>query len=343
MTYTAALSPLFWEHPDGDIVKIPCTHPTTVDRSITITVPGGHFSVADGVGSIDLPSQSVTFKVPLPAWQHPDGDDGPRIPCVHLFPTYAVDPVRNLVFHTNDLWIQNQVKIAIDRLLTLIGVTGALHTPSCPLHIFNRPLLSNYPSGSDNPFWSHYEPSTHAINVHTDASQQNEFRDILHHELGHALVGHSCVKIPSPGGAHSLDGVSQPALAMSEGWAHFVALAIRCDQSASAPSYAGETWEARSSNVATSATIESNVARMLWDLYDKEKSRVIAGHVVFQPDDDPACLPFRELYRVFSPTLATLPDGPIIPNAASFVDRLKSNSPANAAQIDSVYATHCGT
>ena len=99
------------------------------------------------------------------------------------------------------------------------------------------------------------------------------------------MLGHTCVKIPSPGGGHSLTSVSDPALAMSEGWAHFVALAIEKSKTAPQPptahnpqpvQYLGMNWERMS--ITPNPNVEYCVGCTLWDLYDAppELSTVIA-------------------------------------------------------------------
>lgn len=370
------LSVLFWEHPDGHIVKVPCVHPKTVTQNVqvkipgynkTITLPGSNttanvpgFNIAgirwDGAtvnisipgpsGDVHFDDQNITFPVTLPGLQHPEGDDGPTVPCWHPFRTYTVDVARNIVFHTSNSFVQNETKKAIDRLAALMVRPSFLTSSIRPLHVFNRPLLSNYPQDARNPFWSHYEPDTHAINIHFDATaNQTDFLDALHHELGHASIGQNCVQIPTPGGGHGMDAEIDPALAMSEGWAHFVALAIRDNQDTLLPAlYWGQRWEARNAAVAPNLNIESNVARLLWDIYDTGRS-VTGGwppRTMYKADDEAMSFPFKELYKVFSPTLATLQNGPLIPSINDYIARLKENNPVQAEQIEQVRVVHCG-
>ena len=204
-----------------------------------------NISIPSPSDNVHFDDQDITFRVALPGLQHSEGDDGPTVPCWHPFRTDAVDVARNIVFHTSNSFVQNETKKAVDRLAALMVRPAFLTSSIRPLHIFNRPLISNYPRDDSNPFWSHYEADTHAINIHFDAAaNKTDFLDALHHELGHASVGQKCVRIPSPGGSHSIDAETDPALAMSEGWAHFVALAIRDNQDTMKPaSYVGQTWK----------------------------------------------------------------------------------------------------
>ena len=59
-------------------------------------------------------------------------------------------------------------------------------------------------------------------------------------------------------------------------------------------------------------------------------------------DDDAVSFPFKELYKVFSPTLATLQNGPLIPSVNDYIARLKENNPTQAPQIEQVRVVHCG-
>jgi hypothetical protein len=157
-------------------------------------------------------------------------------------------------------------------------------------------------------------------------------RDTLHHEMGHATLGHSLVQITSAGAVHSLTSPTDPGEAMSEGWAHFVALAIRFGADEANPAYSGMRWGVRDATVPRRPDIEYNVGCMLWDLLDTTVDAPRRG----QPGSDNLALKFGEMFRVYSPTLQTIPNGPIIPNVGNYLQRLENNNPLIAGRIESV-------
>ncbi len=340
-------SKLFWEHPNGDLLTLPCTHlvpqhPGGDKLDIPcshvvqqhpgghgirilgheVTLPCVHLTNAHGSDSINVPCVHL---VP----QHPEGHAGPAVPCVHAVPVVRVVPELGVVFYTKSTEVQAATLAAVARLQAM-GITMA--TPVRPLNIFNHPAANGDPNDARDPFWSHYEPLTHSVQIQRGRS---DWLDVLHHELGHATLGHSCVQITSPGGPHSLDQPSHPAVAMSEGWAHFVALTLRHDANHPAPTYQGRSWEQADLAAPRSPNIEACVARTLWDLFDRSPDSATGA-------TDRVTLPFRELFRVFSPTLATLFQGPLIPSLGDFLDRLRANQSGLAAAIADVQRMNCG-
>jgi len=56
-------------------------------------------------------------------------------------------------------------------------------------------------------------------------------------------------------------------------------------------------------------------------------------------------LPFADLFRVYSPSLQVLTNGPVVSSIYDFADRLKSSNPRNrrlATQIDEVLVRNVG-
>lgn len=340
-------SKLFWAHPDGDRLTLPCTHlvpqhpagdkiPIPCCHVVqqhpdghgikimghSITLPCVHLATAHANDSITVPCVHL---VP----QHPEGHPGPSVPCVHPMSIARVVPDLGLVFYTKNSALQDAAIAAVTRLRAM-GITMA--TPVRPLNVFNRPAANGNPNDANDPFWSHYEPLTHSIQILSD---RTDWLDTLHHELGHATLGHSCVQITSGGGPHSLDTPTHPAVAVSEGWAHFVALVLRYSADQVPGSYQGRQWEQPAPGTPRNPNVESCVACALWDLFDRNVNSTDGAA-------DRIALPFQELFRVFSPTLATLFHGPLIPSFDNYLERLKANQPALAKMIADIRRLNCG-
>lgn len=308
---------LFVQHPGGHLPTRPCQH-------LTQQHPGG-----------DQGTVPCTHRPPhVPPWhqetvpcthlvaQHPAGDEfgGPRLPCGHVLAPVRVEPALGLVFFTDSGFVQNQAIQAAQALQDLGVRIGAPR----PLNIFHHDPISGNPNDSQDPMWSHYEPATHSVQIIRGQDQDN-MRDALLHEMGHATLGHRCVRIPTRGGAHVLTQPSDPAVAMDEGWAHFIALAV----GGGVDNYLGFDWENRMATVPKSPNIEYNVGCTLWDLLDPpdppgRRDRFGADRVQ---------VPFADLYRVYSPTLATLADGPVLSNVDDYLNRLAQNRPDLSRQI----------
>jgi hypothetical protein len=234
------------------------------------------------------------------------------------------DRRNNVFFYTDDTAYQKEVI----RVLNELKKRGVNVTALRPLHCFFRPATpaGQFPAGATNPTWPHYNPAFHSIQV----QPWKTWKETLHHELGHSTLGNSCVQIIGGGGQHTMTGVSRPGVAMSEGWAHFVALALGYSQNTAKPVWRGFDWEAGTRSDGGSAgkpspNIEFRVACTLWDLYDK----VVDGN-------DSVSLTFQDLFRVYSPSLQVLTKGPFIPNIADYLKRLKQNQPAMSSGIDAV-------
>lgn len=371
-------NPLFWTHPEGDTTKVPCTHIERKEETVSLSIPYCELEQSDNEGipvitgvrkdtknvagvnvvvGVNLDTKKIRMvwksknqdiKIPYFVPEHPEGDPGPTIPCIHPLPIVRFVDELWLVFYTDDTFIQEETIKAV-RKLTDLGLI--MSSPIRPLNVFHRPFLSGYPEDENNPFWSHYDPITHSIQITKRNVSQDSLRDTIHHELGHATLGHRIVQITTPGGAHGLKELKSPSLAMSEGWAHFVALAIRFSQtdtpsSSSSFNYKSENWEYRNPNVPMSPNIEFNVACTLWDCFDVGDDSLILrlrdGRIVYGFPQETANLPFSELYRVFSPTLATVPFGPIIPSLDNYLERLIANNPEQAERIQKARRLNCG-
>jgi hypothetical protein len=347
---------LFWLHPNGHEIPLPCTHITTQRLNGNLTIPCSHLDWQNGKWTKMTPPDSpleVNVLIPqpreqndniplnnivIPMLEHPGGHPGITVPCIHPMPLKRRVEGLWIDFYTDNSFIQEETIKAVAQLLYL----GAnLASPGRPLNVFYRGYLADYPSNSDNPFWNHYDPFTNSIQVLDDGRTQNEIRDSLHHELGHATLGHRIVQPPTPGGTHNLNTVSQPTLAMSEGWAHFVALASRfratdVPNQTSAMAYNGQNWETRVASVPLSPNIEYNVACTLWDCYD------VAQRTISRLPEELAALPFSDLYRVYNPTLSTIPFGPLIPNIDDYLDRLIANNPGQRDALLHIRDINCG-
>lgn len=311
-----------------------------------ITAPNWELKPEHAYDEVNLPGPgSPKLKLPCAHWKLQQAAEPitlGHVPCRHLLPELHRDNSRHIVYCTAGATLQTDVARAVDRLVSL-GVR--MTTPLRPLRIYNRPLAPTpHDQGSDNPMWSRYDVGLHALNVHFDPDAQRQaFLDTLHHELGHATLGHRCIQVSTPGGGHNIDTASHPALALSEGWAHFVALAIRFDQSKANPAgYNGRSWEKRPAGLARSPIVESNVALALWDLYDIPNDTPAPPPGMAVIANDAVTLPFAKLFAVFSPSLVTLRDGPTIDSAGEYFDRLCALNPAQAVAIRRVQGMHFG-
>lgn len=344
---------LFWTHPVGDPTTVPCTHivqqhPNGDQHTVPCTHvvqehPGGHPNPIHGAPNLPCTHMHQahpggdTVVTPCVHFvpQHPGGHPGPEVPCMHPLAVVREVPAMHLKFYTSDTTIQNETIIAATRLRDLGIKIGTAVRPLC---VFNRAPINGDATDPTDPFWSHYNPAFHAIQIvrGTGAINVNALRDTLHHEIGHATLGHSLVQISTPGDPHTLTNPTDPGEAMSEGWAHFVALAIRFPRTETNPSYKGMRWGQRDARVQCSPNVEYNVGCMLWDLLDTPNDGPTPNR-----GPDSVVLSLSEMYRVYSPTLTTIPNGPIIPNVDSYLQRLESNNPALRTRIERVRVLNC--
>ena len=301
------------EHPGGDKITVPCTHGLKQAHpgGDTINTPLGRKRVPC-IHLVPVHPDGDTKTVPCVHLkpQHPTGDPGPTLPCAHPMMPPRLELSGGLIFYTNDTTIQTAAIGAVNRLRTL-GVN--LLWPR-PLHVFHREPLED--GGASDPFWSHYDPVMHAIQILKDGSGPVAKRETLFHEMGHALIAHSVVNRPE-GGTHALQRESSLPLAMSEGWATFVGLVLSYGQRERTPRYMGLDWETMS--IAPNPKVEYCVGCCLWDLFDAEAEA--GGHA------DTLSLPFTELFKVYSPTLRTLTSPVMVDSIMSFCERLKLNNP----------------
>ncbi len=365
---TVPCAHLTQQHPGGDATTVPCTH-------LTPQHPGGHPTTVPCV-HINLATRKVAHPGGDPGpivacthmiQQHPAGDPGPTAPCTHMVAqhpggdtaysvcAHPMVPTRqegagNLIFYSNNSELENEVINTVQRLREL----GVRIAAPRPLNIFNHDWVPGIEKEtSANPAWPHYARDTHSLQIPKSWTGM-KMREAVHHEMGHALLGHACVWNKSKGGSHDLKKISDPGLAMSEGWAHFVALAIENQQSSEVGpiNYQGTVWE--NMNITANPNIEYCVGCCLWDLYDSPKRRILrggssrgGGRVVTIASDDEAgadkvALSFTELFKVYSPTLQTLIDGPQIPDIGDYIKRLKQNNPDIADDIEKVKVANVG-
>jgi hypothetical protein len=245
--------------------------------------------------------------------KHPKGHKGPNVPCNHYLKVKSQDNRLGLVFYTSDRAFVDNVKRAVSRLRTLGVDVGRPRK----LHVFHRKPYNGKVS-SDDPMWSHYNPAFHSIQVMQGIPS---YQETTRHELGHAILGHQCIQILSLGGSHQLTKPSKPGVAMAEGWANFVGLVLTHPRNEAKPIFKGYDWEKGTTKDGNSAgkkspNIEFRVGCTLWDLYDKPRK-----------DDEEIAVPFSTLFRVYSPTLKTLRNGPVIANLKAWIDRFKNNNP----------------
>jgi hypothetical protein len=223
-----ALANLLWQHPTGDPVWVPCSHlsltqtgsfsldvPTKVDleplhqpndgMTPLGPIPCIHLKPVVTMSTTSIPKYEVTA-------QHPNGhDSGTVAPCAHPMLPCLLDSARGLVFFTDDAQFQQVTVELVDDL------RGRLHVRTVgagtrPLLLFFREAVRGNADDDTDPFWSHYDPALHAIQItrRPGAVNYDDVRSTLRHELGHAIVGQSCVQVPNEGDPHSLKRPSHP-------------------------------------------------------------------------------------------------------------------------------------
>lgn len=331
------------QHPAGDTVMVPCTHPWVQQHpgGDQITLPGGFKKMVPCVHWGSPHPNGDPHNVPCVhlMQQHPGGDTiiGP---CVHHLAPISVEHAGALVFYTNNTELQNFVHDGI-KFLNKLGVDILA---SGPLNIFNRANINGNPNDNTDPFWSRYNPAIHSIQItsgigttQTNVTTDNigtgiRMRDTLFHEMGHAIVGHACVQIISPGDPHGMHTPTNPAEALSEGWAHFVGAAMLNAQGNNKPIFKGENWETLAAGQTPNPNIEYSVGMCLWDLFDTNVD-----------SDDNASFSFLELLKIFQPTFPTITAGPVIKDVFDYCDRLIKNNPESKDIIDKVRIQNVGS
>lgn len=313
------------KHPDGDLVqtwfgekRVPCIHLEPIHpNGHTVNVPCAHVQVA-----------------------HPEGHPGPALPCTHPMQVVREEFGGGLKFYTHHATIQDLVMQAVGALAEL----GVVLAPTIrPLHIFFREPIGD--GDSSDPFWSHYSPAFHSIQVMDTGQSEQAIRETLFHELGHALLGHTPIN-HFAGGPHGLTTpAANYALAMSEGWAHFVALVLNQQLGLAGPDdYRGLDWE--NPSIDPNGKVEYCVGAFLWDLFDRfrilfnERSNRVVGI-----GDELLALPFSQLFGVYSPTLEAVANGPWVSSVWDYADRLNlifEDSPIDVSQINSILLANCG-
>lgn len=319
------LHPPVQQHPGGDTTSVPCVHfnfngSRQHPDGDTVTGPCVHVGPPHAEGDPGPVLPCAHMKA-----QHPGGDPGPIGPCVHPMPVLGRDDDLGLVFFTDNAEIQAEAKWCAGRLRTLGVEVGRPRK----LNIFFRdPIDPNRPEGEKNkdPFWSNYNPPTHSIQVMA-GRPMDACRETLQHEIGHAALGHSCVVNFNLGGMHKGGEELEPGLAMNEGWADFVGLTMQHRQEDGRVDFKGKEWEGGETNTNEphSPNVQFRVGCVLWDLWD-------ANH----DGPDTVSMKFSDLFAVYSPSGATLANGPVINGLGEYLARLKANHPKAAGPIDQV-------
>jgi|GEM_PF-1259327 len=307
-------------HRDGDRVNSPCTHMARQHS-------GGHAAPATPCAHVGLrhPEGDAAPNVPCihVAAQHPNGDEGPLTPCVHLLAPSRVVPNLGLNLFVSDRRLQAEVIRVVD----VLDRAGIHVGRPRPFNVFHRQPINGDPNDDNDPFWSHYEPDTHSIQL-TNGRAIDSLIETVRHEIGHAILGHQCVRIESPNGSHSFNSATDAGLAMSEGWAQFVGLMLSGDRGAASVNYKGEEWEAGElTSYPFDPRNEFRVGCILWDAFDTNSR---AG------ESDSVEATFAEMFRVFSPSLETLQNGPKIPSIDDYLDRLERNGVASKAGLKAI-------
>lgn len=354
---------LFLQHPLGDATTVPCIHLGFEHEYDVVKGPCLHGlrlkhpegdTVQTPLGTVTVPCihaepihpQGDDVKVPcvhlVP--KHPDGHAGPKMPCSHPMPVVREEFGGLVKFYTGDTVIQKATMEAVEAFHAQ-GLIIA--SPVRPLQVFHRAPLED--GSSDDPFWSHYSPLHHSIQVMRRTNQSDDaVLETLRHELGHALLGHTPVN-HYVGGSHTLtDPADSYALAMSEGWAHFVALFLTHARTEDQVDYRGLDWETPSGD--PDGKVEYRVGCFLWDLFDTLKSTITntpigMARFTTSDDDDSPDLEFAELYSVYAPDLVAVMNGPWVSSVWDYADRLKLKLEGvidDLSFIDDLLDEHCG-
>lgn len=337
------------QHPDGDRVKKKLKDPVTgIEKEIDVTVPCVHLVPEHPEG------HPTGAKVPCVHLrpEHPEGHPGPITPCVHPMAEVSRDDTLGLIFYTNNQDVQQAARDGAQKLKELgvapSGSAGALGRALIPggpqeslrarlggnprsLAVFHHTPVHGDPTDNKDPMWSHYNPFLHYLQITKDerssvsaADRRKDIRDTMFHELGHAICGHKCVVPMTLGKPHALDTETDPGQAVSEGWASFVALVIMYPRNSAMAQYNGVDYErlTTETRIPFSAKAEARVTAILWDLYDSTNEQ-----------GDSVSLGFNELFKVFSPTMNTMQNGPVIPDLNNYLDRLANNNPSQRTAI----------
>lgn len=328
-TRTTPCAHLVPQHPGGDTIMVPCTHAPVQQHPngdivkkglVNVTVPCTHWVVPHPNGD----AKTVPCKHLVP--QHPAGDTI-TLPCAHPMAPVKIERGGALIFYTDNAELQGLVRSG----LSLLEQLGANLLGTGPLNIFNREAINGNPNDNTDPFWSHYDPTSHAIQI-TKGRTGNALIDTLFHEMGHALVGRKCVQTLTPGLPHTMHTQSSQSEALSEGWAHFVGAAMMNAQSSINPLFKGENWENRRAGSTPDPAIEYSVAMCLWDLYDLNND-----------GNDNTRFSFRNLLNVFQPSFPTITSGPVMNSIFDFCERLSLNFPASREAIKQVRVKNIGS
>ncbi len=309
------------QHPNGDPVMVPCTHlhKQHPNGDTGPNVPCTHLTAQHPNGDPG-PVVPCTHIVA----QHPNGDPGPRTPCRHPVKLERSLPELGLNLYLADKDLQDEVI----RTVKFFADSGIMVGRPRPFNVFNRDPIRGNPDDNTDPFWSMYHPESHSIQL-TRGRERKALLGSLHHEIGHALLGHKCVFITTPCGAHAISDAKDAGLAMSEGWAHFVALTLENASGSDSVHRGGVTneWEGGESDstIPSSTKNEFRVGCILWDFFDTRKD-----------GPDTVTVSFAEMFKVYSPTLATLREGPLIPDVDNYIDRLVRNGAVSAKDAKAI-------
>ncbi|MEK7866679.1 MAG: hypothetical protein AAB434_08335 [Planctomycetota bacterium] len=307
-------------HRDGDTVNTPCTHMVKQhaggDRGPVRPCQHVGLRHPEGDSAPNVPCIHVTA-------QHPNGDEGPLTPCVHPLRPSRVVPKFALNLFVDDKSLQDEVI----RMVDVLDRAGIHVGRPRPFNVFHRSPINGDPNDDEDPFWSHYEPDTHSIQL-TKGRAIDSLIETIRHEIGHAILGHQCVRISSPGGSHSFSDAKDDGLGMSEGWAQFVGLMLSGDRGAASVNFKGEEWEAGElTSYPFDRRNEFRVGCILWDVFD---TRPRVG------ENDSVEATFADMFRVFSPSLETLQNGPKIPSIDDYLSRLERNGVATRAELKAI-------
>jgi hypothetical protein len=368
----------FWQHEMGDRAMTPCTHLKSAHAGgdpvlvpcvhVSLEHPGGHDTgkkapcVHPKFGGVEHPGGDPIMapcnhvkkehpngddtgkRVPCvhKSAEHPQGDLGPFVPCVHPMKRLSEDKRWGVNWYTDDA----DIKRAIERIATRLhqwgveasaqgavskmrpsegfsaAVTAAGGDPR-KLSVFNREPTAGYEADGSNPMWSHYNGAFHSLQI---MKGTNQMPHVAYHEMGHAVCGHTCIQALSKGGQHSLFKETEPGTAVSEGWGDFVSMAMQFERTESSPKLYGYSIDdINKEKTPMSINAEARVAYILWDLFDTANE-----------SGDSVSLEFKELYKVFSPTLATFTEPPAIRDIDDYLERLIKNNPDQEKAIRAV-------
>jgi len=135
-----------------------------------------------------------------------------------------------------------------------------------------------------------------------------------------------------PGGEHDLTDASDARLGLSEGWANLVAIWLENGRDAGTVTKRGFAQNYESART-TRRSPTTSAMSSAWRA-SSGTSRLPRGEHANRSDS--VSIEFADLFRVYSPTLETLQNGPLLASIDDFTSRLVNNGAVTQASVDAI-------